>query len=205
MRWRYYWEVVQRFLAVFFALFWLSTGSYGVVVVTGDIATGSGVVTVTEDIVFNVTARGNVNVIAFDDWTATSDSDWNYPPLNPASFTIVLNGVEIVAPFASFTDNRYSDIHDLKANDTYFAFHTPGTRGIAVTAGDTFVFKAGSWSVSATPTFNPAVSGVFDGNAFLVDYSGRRVSDFVQVPEPSTPLLLLLGALMCFLRRRVLR
>ena len=83
-------------------------------------------------------------------------------------------------------------------NDGYL-FHT----SIAVSVGDTFTIKQGSYTLDKASNFNPGVTQTFTGNMFLTNQSGVTICTTTVVPEPAT-LSLLAGAFAvhAFIRHR---
>jgi hypothetical protein len=153
---------------------------------------------ITEDITFTISATGNFWILVFDEWV-TSDGNLTQSSQTPVILAYSLNGIDFTMSDIQFVDNFSFSVSDISANDGYLA---TATDPVAVTIGDTFVIKAGSWAMAADPQLNPGIIGTFNGSAFLANDSGDRISNVVRVPEPSSTLLLALGACGLAARRR---
>ena len=176
-------------------------------VITGNVADGSGVFSITQDIDFEITVAGNAGAIVLDDWIPAGDGFTAGAVFSPDSLTVAVNDVD-----TTFSGNVLGDdasgfaINDLEANDTYFFWDNASGNGPAVNPGDILTIRAGSWSLPAIPVFNPGVTGRFMGNAFVLDANANRISNLTIafVPEPSTmattSVAILIGT--CFTRRR---
>ena len=116
------------------------------------------------------------------------------------SSAVSLNGADSTFTDLQFVDNFASPTAgDISANDGYLATYSDP---VSVTVGDTFVFKAGSWSMAGDADLNPQIVGTFSGQVFLADENGVRISNIVTVPEPASTLLLAFGACALTTRRR---
>ncbi len=98
-------------------------------------------------------------------------------------------------------DNLAHAVSDITPNDGYVLINFSH----AVNVGDTFTVKAGIYSLGANLGFNPALADFsFNGQAFLADSNGNRLSNVVPAPVPGdvdgdgivgvTDLLMLLAA-----------
>jgi len=175
------------------------SASHAAFIITGDPIVGTGVAELNEDITFNVTGDGNVALLVFDEWVI-GDGTRDFSTATPALNYVVNGGTVTATTFLSLYDNTQFNFGAVTANDGYFRLSD-----IAVTTGNTVVIKAGTWNLSATLGFNPTAVGTFQGNVFLADANGVRLSDTQQVakvPEPSATLLLLVGTSLFFRRRR---
>lgn len=93
------------------------------------------------------------------------------------------NGVALDFFRLQLHDNFGVDAADFTADDTYWFWNT---RNAQVSVGDVVTIRSGSSLLSTNPYWNPAVSGTFDGDIFLIDVEGRRISELVSsIPAPT--------------------
>ena len=169
----------------------------GAIVVSGDVAAGTGQFEITENITFNVLSTGILYGIVFDEWVSATDGHNTTPPVTPSSFSYTLNGGPVLtSTFYNVSDNYNTTLGGMTPNDGYTNFD-----GLAVNAGDVLVIQAGVWSLAANPQFNPDAVGTFTGDVFGFTGGIAVITDVVTVPEPSSALLAFMAAGL-FLRRR---
>ncbi len=174
------------------------TASHGVVTITGDPASGTGELEITEDITFTISTTGEFWLLVFDEWV-TSDGHLTQSSQTPVTLAYSLNGVDSTTSDIQFADNLNLSANDVSANDGYLGTYTDP---VAVNSGDIFVIKAGKWAMNEDVQLNPGIIGTFTGSVFLADDDGIRISNILTVPEPSSALLLGLGVFRLSLRRR---
>ncbi|MDA0768528.1 MAG: PEP-CTERM sorting domain-containing protein [Verrucomicrobia bacterium] len=176
--------------------------SRAAIVLSGDFVNGTTTptLTITEDIVFNITSTSSVESVIFDEWT-TSDGGQDVAYRDPLgqSLAYLINNSPAMVLIGNLYDNLAANYGDFTPNDGYLALN-----GLSVTAGDTLVIKAGSFVFSSSLGFNSLLDGTtFTGVVFLADGNGDRISgNGVAVPEPSSVLLCGLGTLALLRRRR---
>jgi len=164
------------------------------VLVVAPTSTATGSIQFTEDITFTITSAGFAETVVFADWVA-SDGSQTSSLLVPDVF-YSLNGGTPFQIVTGLYDNLTTTYGDMTPNDGYL-FHT----SIAVSVGDTFTIKQGSYTLDKASNFNPGVTQTFTGNMFITNQAGTTISTVV--PEPAT-LFLLAGtsAFLALFRRR---
>lgn len=175
------WKLFCSFGFIVLSQSFLPGISYGDLVrVTGDVTSGTGTLIFDNDITFTVNSTDNFQFVVFDEWT-TSDGDLDVVDLLGGSvFSFSINSVNNTDSARLF-DNLASTINDITANDGYVLTNFSH----AVNAGDTITVKAGTYSLSANPNFNPALANSsFNGQMFLANSNGNRISNVV--PEPAS-------------------
>jgi hypothetical protein len=176
----------------------LSGFANSAIILSGDVASGSGVLTFTTDYSFNITSNGTVRGIAFDEWGVTNDENRAVTFVSE-SINTLLNGVLSSLPDIIMADNAGDIFGDLTPADAYL-FAT--TSGILVSVGDILTIQASSFNLAAISNWNSNVDGQFDGDLFLIDNVGIRLSENgAAVPEPSTLAVLALGLIGLGARR----
>lgn len=177
--------------------------SQAAVNITGDPALGTGVLEITEDIIFNVTVSGSFLSVVFDEYV-TSDGNFTAVLLSPSVIGYSLNGISGTTSAATFVDNNEQISGDISANDALF-YASDGfdqATAIQLAANDEFIIKAGTWSIAADADLNPAIVKNFNGQVFITNSLGERISDVTYVPEPSSAILASLGGLALLARRK---
>jgi hypothetical protein len=151
------------------------------IILSGDIATTGGTLTLTEDISFNIEAGNAVRGLAFENWVTTYDGTRNTEPLTPSSFRYTIDfGSEQTAMVNSLRDNYPTG--EISNTDGYILL----TNSFPVSAGQTLTIVAQSWTMGASTTFNPQAIGTFTGDVFLFNNDAERFATTTAVPEPST-------------------
>ncbi len=169
----------------------LAPTSHAGIMLLGDVAAGTGVLTFTADYSFDITANGTTRFLVFDEWGSPNDGSQTFASAS-GLFTLLINGVDSGASITNAVDNLALGFNDISSDDAYMFWNI----NAPVVAGDTVTIASGSWSLAATPSWNSAVSGAFTGNVFLTDSAGVRVSGLGQasaVPVPGSLALLGLG------------
>jgi len=176
----------------------LSGFANSAIILSGDVASGSGVLTFTTDYSFNITSNETVRGIAFDEWGVTSDGNRAITSVSE-SVNALLNGVLSSLPDVIMADNTDGTFGDLTSADAYLFTIASG---ILVSVGDILTIQASSFNLAAISNWNSNVDGQFDGDLFLIDNVGTRLSENgVAVPEPSTLAVLALGLIGLGARR----
>ena len=182
----------------------MATTSMGraAIVISGNFNTGSPApkLTITQDISFNITTTGDLTVIGLDEWTTNDTTQTSVTVLVGQEISYVNNGTPGTIKLARLFDNYTNSQGILSENDGILFFDQ-----IQVTAGTTFVLKAGSFEFGSSSNFNTLLSDgfTFTGNTALATSSiGRLSENGVSVPEPSAALLSLLGAGFLLRRKR---
>jgi hypothetical protein len=171
---------------VFFLAGYLTTYSYGAISITGDVNSGTGVVTISDEITFDITSDGNAQVLVFDEWGDPQDGTQDTLFPIGATLTFQVNGVDIDLQLTTVVDNLTGSFNQITPNDAFFSWST----ALPVQSGDVVTIKPGSWALPAATDWNPATSGFFQGNVFLTSSIGIQLSSSVNVvPEPNSALL----------------
>jgi hypothetical protein len=187
-------------LAAFSLLALAASQAQAALVVVAPTSSTNGSLTITNDITFTISTAGNAALFALDEWV-TSDGTQNGSPF--AALAISLNGAAPFTRDGELFDNLNSTAGAVTPNDGYLFFGP--TFGVAI--GDTVTLKAGTYTLGATPGFNPQANQTFTGNMFIADNSGTQLSNIVAasaVPEPTTIGLLAVGGItgLAVARRR---
>ena len=184
-----------------------ATSNAAIIVVAPTTST-AGSINITHDITVIVTVAGSASFLALDEWVIY-DGKITYGSLGSPTasqfFQYSLNG----SP--NKIGDSLNDILDnvpfgaVTANDGLLLFDD-SSFGNALTVGQTFTLRAGSFDVRTVPGFNPQATQTFTGNVYLTNSSGVRMSANTPVgavPEPGTALLGALTGLTLLRRRRV--
>lgn len=207
----------------------LAGGANGSIIFSGDFGdldspTEPGFIEITRDITFTLTSSFRTDILRVVLDEAVIDPVTNNFLFGP-DYTFLLNGAEVTT-FAFFVDSG-SDIRDLTEKDASILFFFDP---IAFMEGDTITVLAGDpLGFAPTDDPNPQFNDfVFTGDVFIVSGGdvnpdgtfgetlpdGLSVGDAVRrsanvslasVPEPSSALLVALGALGAVARRRRVR
>jgi hypothetical protein len=173
------------------------------IVVSGDVTDTNGTFTlqITEDITLDIETTGSAYIFVFDEWVTsdgTHDNSFDNP--NGASLQVQVNGgSETPYGIDTLCDNLDGVVGDATANDGFFVLYD----FVSVSAGDTLTIKAATYTFDGLENFNEDAIGTFNGNVFLTDSNGIRLSSIETVPEPAT--LGMVGAVagaILFIRRR---
>jgi len=164
------------------------------IVISGNLATG-GTFTVTSPISFTVTSPNvGIMLVVFDNWVVTPDATTTVP----LPIVIQKNGSNAPTGDRLLFDNYGSTYNDWGPTDGLI--HIELATSLAV--NDVVTLPAGSYSIPGNANLNPAIVQTFNGNAYLTDSSGFRISNITPVPEPSLSQLGLAGGLVLLKRRR---
>jgi hypothetical protein len=177
----------------------LAQKTHAAIVVSGDPASGTGVISITSDITIPIIATGDVRTLVFDEWVS-DDGVSNFDGILPSEISYILNMNPVAfAGGLGVTDNQSSSVLGaVSSNDGYFYFDI-----FSVVPGDVLTIGAGTWSMPAIAGFNPSAIGTFRGEVFLGSSFGDRLSDNVAIPEPNAATLVLIGlSLMPALARK---
>jgi hypothetical protein len=167
-------------------------------IVVAPTSSTNGSITITNDITFTISTAGNAQVFALDEWV-TSDGAQNGSAVSP-DLSVSVNGGAPGGHPNTFFDNLAMTVGAITPNDGYFYL----SNAFAVSAGNTVTLKAATYTLAATPGFNPQANQTFTGNMFITDDVGNQLSNVVAagaVPEPSTWTMLLLGGMIAGLWR----
>lgn len=127
-------------------------------------------------------------------FVVTADATQSTSTITPnVAFTINGNPAVYGGNPSVFQDNLATAAGDVVANDGYIA--APAiANGAGV--GNIVTLAAGTYTLSATPGFNPLATQTFNGNMFITNTTGHRISNIVAagIPEPSTWAFALSGA-----------
>ena len=171
-------------------------------------ASTAGSINITQDITVIVTVAGSAAFLALDEWV-----------IYDGTANVAVLGSPTVAQFFQYslngspnkTGSTQNQIYDnisfgsTTVNDGLLLFDASGS-GNALTVGQTFTLRAGTFNVQAAAGFNPQATQTFTGNVFLTSANGSRMSANTPagaVPEPGTALLGALTGLTLLRRRRV--
>ena len=156
-----------------------------------------GSVEVQENVTFNVTTSGTIFGIYLDELVTTSTRFKNPTDISP-QISFSLNGGMNQLTSGGFADNIASDFNNVTKNDGYFTLNS----GVNVAAGDTLTLFKAKYTIKESSNFNQEATQTFNGQMFLVDGSGNRLSEFTSVPEPGAITLFLPAILLAFRRSR---
>ncbi len=183
---------------------WAGSTSQAAIVVVAPTASTAGTLNITQDITFNVTTAGIVGIVLLDEWVTTDGS--STLGVLPTKFTFSVNGGANTqsANSSRITDNANFTSNGITPNDGFLTIDNGA--GISVALGNTFTLRSGTFVIPATANFNSQATQTFNGNVFLADNAGTRLSGNVAVPEPTSALLGLFGGgcLLLLRRRRAL-
>ena len=200
-------SIVTSFARILLCAILLVAGlsaTHAAIVVVAPTASAAGSFTITSDITFTITTRGNARAFVLNEWVVSDGHpDFSsFPASGQHGLTLSIDG-RTPQDFGtgSFVDNRASTVGQITANDGDFE-----VAPFLVFAGDTVTLKAASYTLSATSDFNPQANQMFTGGMFITDSDTfSRISDIVSVgtvPEPATWLggalltCLVLGSVM---------
>jgi hypothetical protein len=169
------------------------------IIVVAPTASTAGSFQITQDIVFtvNTSAAAGKKGFVLDNWLVSDNSALG--SFVSPDLVYLVNGSSFTSPSTAFYDNFGQSLGNLTANDGYI-----WSDMTALTAGNTVVFKAGTYSLAAVVAFNPLATQTFTGDVFMINGSNVRISNIVTlpVPEPGAVSLLALGAIALVSRRR---
>jgi hypothetical protein len=162
------------------ALIALSLGEVdAAIVVSAPTRTASGSVLIQQDVTFGITEGGVMQTIVLNDWV-TSDPLKTSSIATP-SISLSINGGSAQFFPGVFFDNSAGTFNDFTPGDGYFFL----TSGPSVLSGDTITVHAATYTLQAAQNFNPLATQSFNGQMFLGDNNGRRLSEIVAIPEPA--------------------
>lgn len=197
-------KVMKRhLLPAAIALLAASFPAHAAIVLSGDFVNGTSTptFTITEDIVLTVETDGLGVILVFDEWAPTDGTQSGvFPSPSPQSLLITQAGSGSSVLMDGFADHANFTVADISDNDGYMQFGEQ----LSVSAGEEIRILAGSYTFSSNADFNPALQDfTFEGNVFLTDGDGNRLTNVATVPEPSGVLLAsVLGGLGLLRRRR---
>ena len=176
-------------------------------IVVAPTASTAGSINITHDITVIVTVAGSASYLALDEWVIADGATTNAvvgSPTAAQSFQYSLNGSpnKTGASQSQIYDNL--SIGAATVNDGLLIFDNSSS-GNALSVGQTFTLRAGSFGLNSGPGFNPQATQTFTGNVFLMSSGGVRLSANTPagaVPEPGTALLGALAGLTLLRRRR---
>lgn len=175
---------------------------HSAVILVAPSASTTGSIQITEDITFSVITAGTFTRIIFDDLVSTTDGSATSAAFVPTtSFSLSINGTPLNVTTSAMSDNAASATGNLTTRDGYIAL-TPFS---ALQVGDIVTIHQGTYTLAATPNFNPQVTQTFTGNMFLTA-TATRISNIVSVapvPEPSAAVLLGGFGVFLALRRKI--
>jgi hypothetical protein len=182
------------------------------VMISGDVTAGTGVFTISSDLVFSLTSdyRGGV-LLAFRDWASSLEGGNGLDETTMASVAqgipLAVNGVTQTTGNTLFFDGG-GEVGDLRLQDAYLSL----SPNLVFESADEVRLGPVDISLPSMPTWRSEVSGVFSGELLLLAYGGQRLSDLVAagesappstaVPLPATLVLLGVGLLSLVSRRR---
>lgn len=173
----------------------------GQISVSGDVSSGTGQLTLSQDLSFTITQTGTANFLVFDDWVSTSDGSQTLSSMDALANYNVDGGGNQTTIFRDLVDNLTFGLGAMNATDTYVVFDT-----FSVTSGTTVTFTSTFWNLGTVANFNSEVSGSFGGTYYLTDGSGNILGTASAVPEPSTYAAIFgavaLAGVMWFRRRK---
>ena len=155
----------------------------GPITVVRPTTTAAGSINIQSDISFPVTTSGNLAAIVFDAWV-TNDTTMSTIPIT-GQIQYTLGGTAASLTANEFIDNFAEDSNDITANDGYIFSNGRA----AVTAGQTFVLKSGTYVLpadAAAAQFNAGANQTFRGKVFLTDDNATKLSSDVQLAAAAT-------------------
>lgn len=162
---------------------------HGQVVLSGDVAAGTGQLEIQSDLEFLITADGNASLIVFQGWADTWDATNTSANISQSSIAYKIYANPQSTTVSHLLDNNSywaSQSVDVQQEDTYIYL---SSGGFSVVDGWTIYIDAQTFDLDATTNFNSNVAGSFSGYVYLADANGNRLSGFETlgaVPEPST-------------------
>ncbi|ALS99318.1 hypothetical protein AT746_14330 [Lacimicrobium alkaliphilum] len=181
--------------------------AFGAIIISGDIVDGTGKFTISNSISFEVIKDGQIDLLYMKNWASPADSSRDFAAIY-SEVNISINGVDSTYQFQALADNLLQSFNDItpEITSTYIDTVDGGRSRIPVFTGDIFTIYAGVWKLGPQEKFNPSVFGSFQGEAFLGDMFGNRLTKFVSlatVPEPGTLGLFGLALYAIFRLRRL--
>ncbi|MDV6031738.1 MAG: hypothetical protein F9B45_16930 [Phycisphaera sp. RhM] len=160
---------------------------FGGIIISGDVNAGTGVLTISDDITFDITSDGIAQILNFDEWGDPQDGTQDFLGSFAGTISFQVNGSDVDRPLDFILDNLTSTLNQLTPNDAYIGWFP----SLAVSTGDVVTIESGSWAIPTATDWNPATTGSFNGNVFLTDNNGNQVSSAVSisaVPEPNSAM-----------------
>ena len=162
--------------------------SHSTVLTSGNFQTGTPTPTliITEDISFEIIADGTASFLVFDEWVV---SDGTLHAVSFPTSPIVQNidytlngGSQTSAQAFQLYDNHASVLGDITDNDGVIVFNS---FMFDLTTGDNLTISVATYTFTFNPDFNSAIPSAFQGNVFIADDFGNRLTNLTQVPEPA--------------------
>ena len=175
------------------------------VVLSGDVASGTGSIEIEEALEFTITSTGNASVIVFQGWADAWDGTNTAAFMSPTTLNYKIFTTSQSTTLSHILDNNsywVSQSVDLQSEDAYIYL---SSGGFTVTSGWSIFIDPQTWSLATTANFNSNVSGSFSGNVYLADATGNRLSNLnslAAVPEPSAYATIIgfVAAVVCIRR-----
>lgn len=153
---------------------------------------------ITEDLVFNITASGELLSIVFDEIAPYVGNTQGVSAISN-KMNYQLNGGTIKTAILSGFINAYGQTtNSISPNDGFMYFTAP----ILVVKGDVLVFKPTTLTFGPNPNFHGGNPGTINTPIFAIDENAQRLSLSTNIPEPSSAALLGMLSLMALLRRK---
>lgn len=163
----------------------------------------SGTMEINSSFSFPITAAGQAEIIVFVDLLGAGFPHGIVYSQAPDQYPLPVSKVGSGTVFMAFQmDTGHPSIGDITSVDGGLQM-IPESNGLPdVLPGDVVWIDSAFMTVGFAGFDPPAGSSyVFDGNAFLADALGNRLSDIVSIPEPATNLLSAIGVCLLATRR----